>query len=506
MQRWCHKLLQLKWLILINKVREVDCLPHLFLFVKNIRMSIDIIEDIAIMSRMNRILSFKKAGVLAVALLLFGGTLPAQELLKKPDWLPQLSLGVTESYDDNILGVSGQGLQPKGSWVTEVKPGIGVDFAPLLGSASVFQKLLLNYTPDFAIYHEAPAENYDAHTFGTVVKGAADDFSFSLDNSFLYNDGSRVAPTYALNQLSGPLANSFDRYRNQFANTPARERRNQINDHNSSDVQYDFDRAFIRASAYLLLYNMNTYFHNTSKAPYLGYQNYPSRYDVNGGPDFGYHIITNLALTAGYRFGSQYQQQFPTAISSDFHYASSTYQRLLLGLEGNPFHWLTISGAGGPDFRHYNPDAPVPDHSPVKYYGEAAATATITTNHSISVSYRQNAWVASSGYVPEFDSYYGLIYRWRATSRLKLQAAGIIQEADYTIGNDTAGTAPSLRNERLYSVSPSVSYDFTPQLTGTFTYTYLAGNNELDSIPASSHPAYKNFVRQVFALGLSYKF
>jgi hypothetical protein len=443
--------------------------------------------------------------LLAGIIIVLAGSAQAQELLTKPAWLPQLSLGVKESYDDNILGVSGNGMQPKGSWVTAISPAIGFNFAPLLGSQSPFQTLSLNYTPDFVVYHQTPSENYDAHKFGTAIKGAAGDFSFSLDNSFLYNDGSRIAPTYALNQLTGPLANQFDRYRSQFANTPARERRNQDQDREATALQYDVDKFFVRATSALLWYNMNTYFH-TNKAPYLGYQNYPSRYDVNGGTDLGYRVLTNVALTLGYRYGSQYQQQFPASIASDRHYSSSTYQQALFGAEGKPWHWLEMKLAGGPDFRDYNANTPLYDLHPTRYYGEAAVAATITTNQSLAFKYKQWNWVASTGYVPEFDSSYALDYHLNVTRQLGFEMAGQIVEADYTSGNDTAGTAPSVRADREYILSPSLTYAFTPQLSASLGYTFNAGNNELYTIPATSHPAYKNFIDQVVSLGVLYKF
>jgi hypothetical protein len=444
---------------------------------------------------------------LAGIIIILAGTAQAQELLAKPEWLPQLSLGVKESYDDNILGVSGNGMQPQGSWITTISPAIGFNFAPLLGSQAPFHTLSLNYTPDFVVFHAAPSENYDAHKFGIAIKGTAGNFSFSLDNSFLYNDGSRTAPTYALNQLpsSNPLANQFDKYRSQYANTPARERRNQDQDREATLLQYDMGKFFIRATSALLYYNMNTRFH-TNQAPYMGYQNYPSRSDANGGTDLGYRVLTNVALTLGYRYGSQYQQQFPASIASDRHYSSSTYQQVLFGAEGRPWHWLEMKLAGGPDFRDYNPNTPVYDLHPTRYYGEASVAATITTNQSLTFKYKQWNWVASTGYVPEFDSSYALDYHWNAIRQLGFDLAAQIQEADYTSGYDAAGTAPSIRTDRVYTLSPGVTYAFTPQLSASLSYTFNAGNNELYTIPATSHPAYKNFIDQQVSLGLLYKF
>ena len=64
----------------------------------------------------------------------------------------------------------------------------------------------------------------------------------------------------------------------------------------------------------------------------------------------------------------------------------------------------------------------------------------------------------------------------------------------------------SLRSDRLYTLSPSVTYAFTPQLSASLSYTYDAGNNELYTLPAANQAAYRNFTHQVISLGLLYKF
>jgi len=438
--------------------------------------------------------------------LLLGSSARAQELFTKPAWLTDLSLGVSEGYDDNLLGVSGNGLQPKGSWFTTVSPKIAFNLAPLTGPQSPFQSLSLSYAPDLVTYHADPAENYDAHRVGGEIKGATGAFSFSANDSFLYNDGSRIAPTYALNQLSGAAGNQFDKYRNQFANNFPRERRDQIQDREATRLQYDIGPAFVRASSDLILYNLDTYWHNTGKAPYLGYQNYVDRSDVKGGTDFGYNIVTNVALTVGYRYGSQYQQRFPSTISSDSHYSSGTYQQALFGAEGKPFRWFDAYITAGPDFRNYNPNAPVPDLHPVRYYGKAGFLVTLSTNQDITFAYKNWSWVSSSGNVPEMDSSYIVTYHWKAASRLDLVLAAEILNVDYTIGDDHLGTAPSYRIDRMYELSPGLNFAITPHLSASLNYTFDAGNNALSSIPASSHPAYKEFTRDLVMLGLNYKF
>src|SRR5208282_5915126 len=92
-------------------------------------------------------------------------------------------------------------------------------------------------------YNE-PSQDYNAHKFGTAIKGASGDFSFSLDNAFLYNDGSRNADTYALNQSGA--ADELDKYRANFAHAMARERLDQIQERETTVLRYDIGPVFIR--------------------------------------------------------------------------------------------------------------------------------------------------------------------------------------------------------------------------------------------------------------------
>src|ERR1017187_5227632 len=425
---------------------------------------------------------------------------------QKPVWLTDLSLGVKESYDDNVLEVSGNGLKPQSSWISSVSPKIGFNFAQLLGDQKILQTLSLSYAPDFFIYHDAPAESYDAHRVGSTIRGENGPFSFKLDNAFLYNDGNNVSPLYALNQLSGPLANQNDKFRSFFAQGASRERRDQIQDRTAASLQYKWDKFFVRPTASLLYYDMKTDWQNSSLAPFKGYQNWPDRYDVNGGADLGYFITPKLAATLGYQIGHQYQQQLPPVIDIDNHFSSSDYQRVLLGLEGNPCKWLNVKLAGGPDFRSYNSLAPVNDFHPVKYYGEAVITATLTTNQTLAFNYKQWQWVSATGKVPYLDSLFALTYHWRATDQLGFDLGGRIQEADFTSGNEITGSASSRRDDRQYTLSAGVSYAFTAHFNASLTYAYDLGQNVLGNLPSNLEPDYRKFTHNLISFGLGYKF
>ena len=426
---------------------------------------------------------------------------------QKPAWLTDLALGVKESYDDNLLGVSGKGLPTKSSWITAISPKVGLNFAPLLGDQKTLQTLSLVYSPDFNYYHGAPSQSFNAHKIGDSIKFKTGDFSFALDNAFLYNDGNHQAPIYALNQGAAAVG-QYDKNRNNFAHGMARERMAQIQDRANITLQYDWKNIFVRPTASLLYYDLNTDWHNSKNAPWKGYQNYVDRSDVNGGVDFGYKLTAKLAATLGYRYGSQYQQQLPTAIDTDNHYSSSDYQRVLLGLEGKPWNWLTVKLAGGPDFRDYNSMAPVSDSRPATYYGEAVLTATITPKQSITFNYKQWQWVSSTGKVPSFDSSYGLTYHWNATKQLGLDLGGKVQEADYTSGNENnpTGQNSSLRDDIAYTLSGGLTYAFSPHFSASLTYTYDIGDNGFNNLPANLASAYREFDHQLVSLGLQYKF
>jgi opacity protein-like surface antigen len=442
---------------------------------------------------------------------------------QKPAWLTDLSAGVKESYDDNVLLVADKnpGLNPQASWITTISPKVGFNFAPLLGDQKTLQTLSLVYAPDFNIYHDAASENYNAHKLANAIKGKTGDFSFALENAFLFNDGSSTAPTYALNQNTAPapLTGLYqaDKNRSAYATATARERRKQIQDRATVVLQYDVGKFFIRPTASLLYYDLMTDWQNGSAKGYKGYQNYVDRADVNGGLDLGYKVTDGMAVTVGYRYGHQYQQALPHSddtlkVNGQQAQSSADYQRLLLGLEGKPLKWLTVKLAGGPEFRDYNSAAPVNNDHPVNYYGEASVSAAITTSQTLSFTYKHWQWVSSTGKLPYADNTYALAYHLNATKQLGLDLGAKYLFSDYTCGSTklTGGTATaagqSQRNDAMYSLSAGVSYAFTPHFSGSLGYAYDLGRNQQGNLPASGYAGYRNFDHQLVSLGVQYKF
>jgi len=445
---------------------------------------------------------FVAAGMLAGWVLSAGAAENAVTApFQKPAWLTDLSAGIKESHDDNLLLVADKtpGMSAQASWITTISPKVGFNFAPLLGTQKTLQTLSLVYAPDFALYHDASSENYNAHKLANVIKGKTGDFSFALDNAFLFNDGDSAAPIYALGQ--GAAAEQADKNRSAFATGAPRERRKQIQDRATVVLQYDVDKFFIRPTASLLFYDLMTDWHKSSVAPYKGYQNYVDRADVNGGLDLGCKVTTDLAVTVGYRYGHQYQQAFGPAVDAT-NQSSSDYQRILLGLEGKPWKWLTVKLAGGPDFRDYNSSAPMNDHHPVCYYGEASLTAAITGTQSLSFTHKYWRWVASTGKYAYTDSSYALAYHWNATKQLGFDLSAKYAEGDYTEATDSQ----CLRDDAMYSLSAGVGYAFTSHFSASLTYGYDLGRNQQDNLPASGYASYRDFDHQLVSLGAQWKF
>jgi len=91
---------------------------------------------------------------------------------------------------------------------------------------------------------------------------------------------------------------------------------------------------------------------------------------------------------------------------------------VLAGLEGKPAGWLSVKLAAGPDFRDFNPSAPISDLHTTRFYGEATATATLPENQSLTFNFKQWVFVSSTGLVPYDDITYSLAYHWNATRQL----------------------------------------------------------------------------------------
>jgi hypothetical protein len=409
---------------------------------------------------------------------------PSASLWSKPAWMTELSLELKESYDDNLLGVSGDGMSKSYSWVTTVTPKIGLDLAPLITNRQVLQVLSFNYEPAFAMYSQASEETNIAHRISNKVKAKSENISFSLDNAFVYIVGSSVAPIYP----------APDSSRSCYAHALPRERREQYQDRTKIEFQIDWDNVFVRPTGSLQYWDMLTDQRKT-----IGYQNWVDRYEITGGADFGRRISSQLSVFLGYRFGRQYQEK---VINSDYS-STNVFHRALIGIEGKLFNWLTLSLLGGPDFREYDDTAPVNNKNQVNFYGESSLTGELSKQDTVMFKYKGSRWISSTGQVPTFDTSLDLGYRHKFDATWTWNLNCQVKNADYTVGNLNKGSAASLRNDWLYAFSTGLSHDFNAHIGVNISLTANLGRNEQDGIP---NAGYRQFDEYLTSIGVFSKF
>jgi len=266
-----------------------------------------------------------------------------------------------------------------------------------------------------------------------------------------------------------------------------------------------------------LYYDLMTDQHKASVAPFKGYQNYVDRSDLNGGLDVGFKFIPSLAATLGYRYGHQYQAALPNSVDTlvvngQQANASTDYQRVLVGLEGSPWKWLTVKMVVGPEFRKYGSAAPVANDKTVNYYAEGTLTATLTPVQTLSLTCKHWQWVSSTGKLAYEDNSCALAYHWNATKKLGLDLGAKFVSSDYNTssaaltGQTVTAAGQSQRNDMVGSLSAGVGYAFTPHLSSSLAYSYDLGRNLQDNLPASALEKYREFDHQIVSVGVQYKF
>ena len=414
----------------------------------------------------------------------------------KPAWLSDASVSVKEAYDDNIYLVSGLGAAERSSWILTVTPKIGVNFIPLLGQPQgPWQTLSLSYAPDYVSFAGASTESFTAHRVTAALKAKSGPITAALDNGFVFIDGDATAPVYS--------TTLHDDQRSAYATAAPRERRRQLQDRAKVSLQYDAKQWFARAVGNLILYDLMS---DLSSA--AGYQNYADRFDVNGGADVGYKILPKVALTLGYRYGREYQQQFPTAIDKTHTSATSNYQRVLVGVEGKLADWITVSLQLGPDYRRYPATTtvhttPMANRHPRQFYAEGSVSIVASKVDTIDLKGKQWVWVSSTGKIPYVESTYDLAYKHKFDAHLALDLGLRYGQSNYTIGTGTS----ALRNDRLYAGSCGVTYAFTAQFSAAVAYAVDLGRNGQDNLSAISvNPDWREFDHHLVSGSVAYKF
>jgi hypothetical protein len=183
--------------------------------------------------------------------------------LTPPQWVSAASLAVAEGSDSNIYGVSNNlaghpAIANISSATTTLSASVTFNLLADSGpqDSRFLKTLTLAYSADYTQYEAAAREDNLRNTFTLDATGKDGPWSFSIDNPLLYVDGSKE--------------DEFFNYYNNLGYGAVRERRNQIQERNTSFLRYDWKDWFVRAVDSATYYNLLIDEHNPVGA-YKGY-------------------------------------------------------------------------------------------------------------------------------------------------------------------------------------------------------------------------------------------
>jgi hypothetical protein len=381
--------------------------------------------------------------------------------ITKPSWLPVATVTAKEGYDSDLYGVS---ATPAGhpnvanfaSSYTTISAGFTLNLLAASGieTGGILTTLTLSYGAEYTAYTQAAREDNLRNTLTLTLKGRSGPWTFSVENPFLYVDGSKEDPFYSTYSVLGYAA--------------TRERRNQIQERNTSFLRYDAKAWLVRAVANATYYNLLIDEHNPVGA-YKGYINWVNRDDINTGADIGYKLTPDLALIAGWRIGQQTQARpYYSLVDND-----NVYNRALLGLEGKLLSWLQLQLATGPDFRRYT-DIDHPGLAGNRHtwlYTQGQLTATLSSADSLVLSNKIWHFVSSPGLTSDQETSTILTYKHAFSKQLSVSLGAGELEARYD--------APTVRDDWDRSFPLDVTYAFSPSFALSANYANTEGHSLL---------------------------
>ena len=148
-----------------------------------------------------------------------------------PAWLTEASVSVKQGYDSSIYGVANNlaGHPPiadVSSWFTALGLDLAADLLAGPGArGGPLETLTVAYSAAYTQYAAAAREDNLRSTLAVKAEGEEGPWSFSVDNSLIYVDGSREDAFFNLYDNLGYAV--------------VRERRNQVQERNASFLRYD---------------------------------------------------------------------------------------------------------------------------------------------------------------------------------------------------------------------------------------------------------------------------
>lgn len=377
--------------------------------------------------------------------------------IDKPDYITESSISAKLGYDSNVFCVDNNlagrpAVADQNATLFTVSPRLMLNGAKVTNATSndYIQSFTFGYAGDYNFYNDfSESENNYRHSIPISLKMKNDAWSFSLENTALYVDGSTKSPLFA-------------NY-NAYGTATVRERREQIQDRFSTSLRYDLETIFIRAVGNVLAYDLMTTKHNGAlEASKKGYQNWVDRSDKNVGLDFGYKVNKDLAGVAAVRMGEQTQDRYPWG---GLH-SPNTYHRFLAGFEGKLTDTISGSLLAGVQQTKYSDRANsgIYGRTRTRPYAEGNITAVVTDSDKLVFTTKVWQWVSSTGTAAYLDSSYSLSWKHSWTKELSSSVGGKWAISKYE--------APTVRDDQLLSYPVSVNYAFSKDLSVTAEYQY----------------------------------
>jgi hypothetical protein len=383
-----------------------------------------------------------------------------------PVWLTAASATVKEGYDSNLFGTSTNlsGHPPVAnvsSGFTTLSANLTFDLLAAAGAqkGGFVTSLTFGYAADYTAYEKVAREDNLRNTFSLQVKGKSGPWSLSIDNPLVYVDGSKEDPFY--NTFTPPGFSA------------ALQRRNQIQERNTSFLRYDAADWFVRAADSAAFNNLLINEHDPVGID-KGYLNWVNRDDLNVGADLGWKVTPDFAFTGGWRLGSQTQGRPYYSLVSD----DSTYNRALLGFEGTPVSWLKASLVAGPDYRRYSNAAHLglTGDRHTWLYTESTLTATFTPLDTITAANKIWHFVAAPGLTSDQETIESAIYRHVFTREFSASAGVRIFGLHFD--------APTVRNDWSTTYPVDLTYAFTPGISLSADYSSTLGRSHVQTTVA----------------------
>lgn len=394
----------------------------------------------------------------------------------RPRWLTELSATSRIGYDSNLYAVDNSRpdapLADHGVWTGSFGLKVGISVSALADGPK--EALQFGYAPTFHWFEGASGENHTRHRFTIQATGRRDAWSWSLDNTATYIDGSD----------DSPRLNAY----NIFGMGFVRDRRSQVQDTGKGWLRYDGAAYFVRATAAALVCDYRTELRAPTEAE-AGRLNWVDRDDVNGGFDLGWKVSPAASVFVGGRWGRQQQATTPWMPQS----SSNHYTRALLGLEGRPASWLSCSLVGGPDFRRYDAATQcMTDRTPVAWHYAANVTATLGATDSLTFAAKQERWLGSTGQSAYDGKSLALTWQHGFNETWSLLLGAQLQQGKYP--------SPIVRNDVLYAGQAQLRWRASRQWVVTLDATLQAAGDRLGRPEVTG----RDFRRSLVGFGLQY--